>query len=248
MKKTIFLPFLVALVSVFTASAQENTYSIIVKMQNGTVLTIGPNEADSIFFDEGKLNVSGKSIEDILKIIDEDSKHLQRIDESIDMLHTVTKALQTVVDYKVDQKSLEPEIAKIVGEKLQNIINDLQAIANGKVDQKTLDTEIAKVAGRIDAIDTNLNQLTEGIAEVATLKGQVESNKKETTEAIEALRSDIAGQLDIIENFKQDIIAKLGFLGDENPINTINDLKKRNEAMEERIAQLEAIISELQNR
>lgn len=65
MKKIIIMSLFATLLSVFTATAQSNTYSIIIKMQNGTVFTIGPNEADSIYFDDGKLTVSGKSIEAI---------------------------------------------------------------------------------------------------------------------------------------------------------------------------------------
>ena len=121
-------------------------------------------------------------------------------------------------------------------DELQKAINDVKAIADGKVDQKTLDTEIAKVAGRIDAIDTNLNQLTEGIAEVAALKGQVESNKKEAIEAIEALRSDIESQQNVINSFKEEMASKLAFLSEESVMAMIN----------EKIAEAENAVSNLQ--
>lgn len=121
-------------------------------------------------------------------------------------------------------------------DELQKAINDVKAIADGKVDQKTLDTEIAKVAGRIDAIDTNLNQLTEGIAEVATLKGQVESNKKEAIEAIEALRSDIESQQNVINSFKAEMASKLAFLSEESVMAMID----------EKIAEAENAVSNLQ--
>lgn len=125
--------------------------------------------------------------------------------------NAVAKQAKEAVDALAQTAVLQKTI-----DDLQQAIEDVKAIADGKVDQKTLDTEIAKVAGRIDAIDPVLNKLTEGIAEVATLKGQVESNKKEANEAIEALRADIASQQAVINSFKEDITAKLAFLSDES--------------------------------
>ena len=117
MKKIIIVSLLVTLVSVITASAQENTYSIVVKMQNGTVLTIGPNEADSIYFTEGKLNVSGQSIEDIIKHVDIIDKHSKETDEAIALLHSLFDALVA------ETRKLENSVNDIKGDVLGNELN-----------------------------------------------------------------------------------------------------------------------------
>lgn len=117
MKKIIIVSLLVTLVSVITASAQENTYSIVVKMQNGTVLTIGPNEADSIYFTEGKLNVSGQSIEDIIKHVDIIDKHSKETDEAIALLQSLFDALVA------ETRKLENSVDDIKGDVLCNELN-----------------------------------------------------------------------------------------------------------------------------
>jgi hypothetical protein len=147
--------------------------------------------------------------------------------------NAVAKEAKAAVDALAKTAVLQNTI-----DELEKAINDVKAIAEGKVDQKTLDSEIAKVAGRIDAIDPVLNQLTEGIAEVATLKGQVESNKKEATEAIEALRADFANQQAIIDSFKQEVATKLASLSDVNVM----------EMLEAKVAEAEASVSTLMER
>ena len=147
--------------------------------------------------------------------------------------NAVAKEAKEAVDALAKTAVLQENI-----EALEKAINDVKAIAEGKVDQKTLDAEIAKVAGRIDAIDPVLNQLTEGIAEVATLKGQIESNKKEAAEAIEALQADMAAQKAVIENFTNDVTAKLSFLSEESIMTML----------EAKIAEAESSIMKLQER
>ncbi len=149
----------------------------------------------------------------------------------------VAKEAKAAVDALAQTAVLQTTI-----DALEKAISDVKAIAEGKVDQKTLDSEIAKVAGRIDAIDPVLNQLTEGIAEVATLKGQVESNKKEANEAIEALKADMASQQNAIalltESVSNQLKAVQAFLGEDGTnVMTMLDAK---------IAEAQATVSKLQ--
>lgn len=121
------MSLLATLISVFTASAQENTYSMVIKMQNGTVLTIGPNEADSIFFDEGKLNVSGQSIKDIMKRLDFQDADIKSITKDVYAIEAETMTVKDMANVnKNDIKALKDMILS-----QQNMINDLQKTVVG---------------------------------------------------------------------------------------------------------------------
>ena len=105
MKKIIIMSLFATLLSVFTASAQENTYSMVIKMQDGTVFTIGPNEADSIFFDEGKLTVTGQSVTDIMKRIDKDSLLMDGFYQSTNMnMNVLQQQISIILEVLSDQQ------------------------------------------------------------------------------------------------------------------------------------------------
>lgn len=69
MKKFFILSLIATFVSVFSVSAQDNTYSMIIKMANGTTFTIGPNEVDSLWFNDGQVTVAGTNIMDLVNSI-----------------------------------------------------------------------------------------------------------------------------------------------------------------------------------
>ena len=63
--KKYFLLSLLAILTL-TASAQTNTYAMVIEMQNGTKLTIGPNEVKNVTFNNGELTVTGETIETLV--------------------------------------------------------------------------------------------------------------------------------------------------------------------------------------
>ena len=69
MKKYIILSLIATFVSIFSANAQDNTYSVVIQMAGGTTFTIGPNEVENITFKDGEVLVSGTSIQSILEYI-----------------------------------------------------------------------------------------------------------------------------------------------------------------------------------
>lgn len=69
MKKFILMSLIATFVSVFSANAQENTYSVIIKMTDGTTFTIGPNDVENIMFNDGQVTVSGTNIQDLVNRI-----------------------------------------------------------------------------------------------------------------------------------------------------------------------------------
>lgn len=67
MKKFFLMSLIAAFVMVLNVNAQDNTYNMVVKMLNGTEITIGPNEIENIFFNDGEIVVKGTKLEDLLK-------------------------------------------------------------------------------------------------------------------------------------------------------------------------------------
>ena len=84
MKKFFILSLIATFVSVLSVSAQDNTYSMIIKMANGTTFTIGPNEVDSLWFNDGQVTVAGTNIMDLVNSIAQlkyESDNLKRDNE-----------------------------------------------------------------------------------------------------------------------------------------------------------------------
>jgi len=63
--KKLMLSSLLAILTL-AASAQTNTYAMVIEMQNGTKLTIGPNEVKNVTFNNGQLTVTGETIETLV--------------------------------------------------------------------------------------------------------------------------------------------------------------------------------------
>lgn len=85
MKKFFILSLIATFVSVLSVSAQDNTYSMVIKMANGTTFTIGPNEVDSLWFNDGQVTVAGTNIMDLVNSIAQlkyESDNLKRDNES----------------------------------------------------------------------------------------------------------------------------------------------------------------------
>lgn len=160
MKKIILMSLFATLLSVFTASAQNNTYSMVIKMQNGTVLTIGPNEADSIFFNEGRLNVTGQSIEDILKRLDSQDADIKAMTNAIYKLDAETKTVQADMQNSFDK----------VNDMVYKNLNDINVL-NAKVSEQQeliymlmnkiemLQMSIDEMKARDDAQEKEINSL-----------------------------------------------------------------------------------------
>ena len=68
--KRIFLSLFTALVTILGINAQ-NTYNMVIEMNDGTKINIGPNDIKNMSFMDGNLTVSGESIDDIKKEIAE---------------------------------------------------------------------------------------------------------------------------------------------------------------------------------
>jgi hypothetical protein len=103
------------------------------------------------------------------------------------------------------------ELSKLKSEaaSLEDAITATNDLIAGKVDKKAYDEKVAEIAGQINAIDEKLNKLTEGLASTATLKTEVDDAKKEAREAIASLKADLAGQIEALEIFQEDVNSRL---------------------------------------
>jgi peptidoglycan hydrolase CwlO-like protein len=182
MKKFFLMSLIAAFVMVLNVNAQDNTYNMVVKMLNGTEITIGPNEIENIFFNDGEIVVKGTKLEELLKRLAE--VKVWTIGEDgywyLDGQKTEFKATGgdgQSVDYK-------PMIAKVEDELLA-------AQEKHKDDFELLKVQIeqAKKEAREIALnqnpDTNefLRELMERVdrntKEIDTLKAEIEELRKQ---------------------------------------------------------------------
>lgn len=87
--KNYLLPLIFILVLVFKVHAQENSYGMIIKMKGGTVLSIGPNEIDSIFFDNNQIIISGANISEVVDLISQNKESTDKLQANVDTIKKV---------------------------------------------------------------------------------------------------------------------------------------------------------------
>ncbi len=77
MKKHFILSLMAAVLMALNVNAQEeNTYSMVITLANGTSITIGPNEVSNISFNDGEITVSGAKIEEMANDIMRNSENI----------------------------------------------------------------------------------------------------------------------------------------------------------------------------
>ena len=148
MKKYILASVITAFVATFTAQAQENTYNMVIKMANGTTITIGPNEIENIVFNDGAVTVSGKRIDDFVS--------------SLDLLEKKTETLTSKADLVAAITDLEAKINEVGTAKNSEIRAEIDAIeaqlqylkdnSGSSYDDTTIKAEIEKINTIIDEI------------------------------------------------------------------------------------------------
>ena len=108
--KRLLLSLIAALITILGISAQ-NTYNMVIEMNDGTKINIGPNDIKNMTFTDGQLTLSGESIDDIKKEI-ADMK--QKLDE------------QKSCECSKEIEALKQEIASLNTSNIGAIFNSLQ--------------------------------------------------------------------------------------------------------------------------
>ena len=102
MKKRFFLSLIAAIVITFGASAQNNnSYSMVLTLANGTTVTIGPNELLNIAFNNGEVSFSGESIDNLVKGIEANKAYIEKLDAKTTDLEAMIYALKQQHDYEI---------------------------------------------------------------------------------------------------------------------------------------------------
>ena len=154
MKKYILASVITAFVATFTAQAQENTYNMVIKMANGTTITIGPNEIENIVFNDGAVTVSGKRIDDFVS--------------SLDLLEKKTETLTSKADLVAAITDLEAKINEVGTAKNSEIRAEIDALK-----QEIANLNTSDIIAMINVLQMQIKSLTD---EVAALKNDGSNN------------------------------------------------------------------------
>ncbi len=173
MKKFILMSLVATFAFVFSASAQENSYSIIIKMANGSTFTIGPNEVDNITFDNGEVTISGVTVDDLVERIDALREELiirqeylsGKIYESANETETALQSLEKDLNEKIDALDKRANVTETrlydvaeVAEQLNEKIDALDNWANKKISelQDRTETYIVDLIDRLVTLEARI--------------------------------------------------------------------------------------------
>ena len=200
MKRFFLLSLVATFVSLMSVSAQDNTYSMIIKLANGTTLTIGPNEVDSISFNDGEITVSGSTISDLVNEIKKAQAESQmRIDRlsNVLMMHyaTIEDIMKALANIPIPDLSNYPTKAELTdllykyatkedlqyeqdmrAKEDQNLMELVQKVdADHKNIEQHLITEIDELKSMANALNAAVNAMNTRIDylenEINKLKG-----------------------------------------------------------------------------
>lgn len=179
--KKLFLLSLLAMLTL-TVSAQTNTYSMVIEMQNGTKLTIGPNEVKNVSFKNGELTVSGETIETLVN---------NAVNEA--------KAYTNQVKAEVSSQIVTNQSAIIsLAQEVQNNKNSQDKINN------TIQSDVAQNAVVIGEHDTKIQNLQNQLPELdKTLKAYADNKAKEKGDAAQLAAQQYADN-QIVSQSQQD--------------------------------------------
>lgn len=200
MKRFFLLSLVATFVSLMSVSAQDNTYSMIIKLANGTTLTIGANEVDSISFNDGEITVSGSTISDLVAGFTAAQVETQmRIDSlsNVLMMHyaTIEDIMQALANIPIPDLSNYPTKAELTdllykyatkedlqyeqdmrAKEDQNLMELVQKVdADHKNIEQHLITEIDELKSMANALNAAVNAMNTRIDylenEINKLKG-----------------------------------------------------------------------------
>ena len=94
MRKITFISLFIALFASVSMQAQENAYNMVIEMNNGTKITIGPNDVKNITFNDGELVVTGPSLQEWMQSVELAIEQRAMRVELDDVIYDVKNALQ----------------------------------------------------------------------------------------------------------------------------------------------------------
>ena len=70
MKKNILWALIALFAATFEGAAQNNSYNMVITMANGTTISIGPNEVKNISFNDGKVEMTGQTLDQLVERVE----------------------------------------------------------------------------------------------------------------------------------------------------------------------------------
>lgn len=181
--KKLMLSSLLAILTL-AASAQTNTYAMVIEMQNGTKLTIGPNEVKNVSFKNGELTVSGETIETLVSnAVNEAKEYTDQAAANLKGYIDLAVALEQV------KGSLSTLAATVDGNKSE-AASSLKAAVEG------LQAQLAAAKTLVENNDAAIRAL------IDTKTGELVSLTNGNTSAISKNAQDIIAQGKDITNLK----------------------------------------------
>lgn len=71
MKKNILWALIALFAATFEVAAQNNSYNMVITMANGTTISIGPNEVKNISFNDGKVEMTGQTLNQLVERVEQ---------------------------------------------------------------------------------------------------------------------------------------------------------------------------------
>ena len=164
MKKFFILSLIATFVSVLSVSAQDNTYSMIIKMANGTTFTIGPNEVDSLWFNDGQVTVAGTNIMDLVNAIVQlaDYAKKEELQMCIDLIKMNSRQIRGDAQI-VNPETGEPYTWQQYDWEQGKYVD--QPVTMGMVVQE-IEKKYADLMMRTQCLETELQELAKAIEEL----------------------------------------------------------------------------------
>lgn len=153
-----------------SAFAQTNTYNMVLKLHDGTVITIGPNDLEQLDFKEGDVTVSGTNITTLMNSITAMQAQIETLKAQIYDNAAATAALQ----------------AKLAATE-NNVNNVEKRINENMVSIAKLENEIKNNEVYIEAVKT---QTDENANDIASVADRMQANKVELQQAIAMVKAE----------------------------------------------------------
>lgn len=198
MKKFFILSLIAILTTISSANAQENTYSVVIKLANGTTLTIGPNDVENITFTDGQVIASGHSIQDLMARMAANEEGLKKNENELmslekqqaDLFENENRLAANMMATDAKVATIQAEVAKVEAS-ISTAVNAVQRTVVSSRDE--FKQELADLAAKTKETD----------ARIADIAIQQESTIANLANQISALQSQINALQQEIENLKK---------------------------------------------
>ena len=209
MKKHLLLSLVAAFIMVLGASAQSNSYSMIIEMANGAKITIGPNDIKNITFMDGQVTVSGESIDDIKSQLVAQKEDIKAMNAQIAALEHAIVSLPTNsltqdevwAMIKEGMAYVQDDVVSKIYSLLQDYAKKSDIVEGGggsAEDIAKLQAQINNLQADITAIINKINSISIAPYDDAALLAKMAALTAKIDELAHVLMTEYAKKTDIV--------------------------------------------------